>query len=85
MNEDLRHRLMEARAHGPEQIAGAAARRPRRDRLIGETGRLMIIAADHTARGIIGVGAHPMAMASRFDLLDRLLVAMAPPAEHGFH
>jgi len=83
MHEDLRHRLIEARAHGPEQIAGAAARRPTRDRLAGETGRLMIIAADHTARGILGVGADPMAMASRFDLLDRLLVALSRPGVDG--
>jgi DhnA family fructose-bisphosphate aldolase class Ia len=83
MREDLRHRLIEARAHGPEQIAGAAARRPRRDKLTGETGRLMIIAADHTARGILAVGAQPMAMASRFDLLDRLLVALSRPGVDG--
>jgi DhnA family fructose-bisphosphate aldolase class Ia len=83
MHEDLRHRLIEARAHAPEQIAGAAARRPRRDHLIGETGRLMIIAADHTARGILGVGANPLAMASRFDLLDRLLVALSRPGVDG--
>ena len=38
----------------------------------------MIIAADHTARGILGVGGNPMAMASRFDLLDRLMVALPP-------
>ncbi|MGB6456831.1 MAG: hypothetical protein WBH47_20375, partial [Streptosporangiaceae bacterium] len=67
----------------PEQIAAAAAGRPRRSRLTGEAGRLMIIAADHTARGILGVGADPRAMASRFDLLDRLLVALSRPGVDG--
>ena len=83
MREELRRRLIETRARAPEQIAAAAAGRPRRARLTGETGRLMIIAADHTARGILGVGTRPMAMASRFDLLDRLLVALSRPGVDG--
>ncbi|HXW86774.1 MAG TPA: hypothetical protein VEJ42_00805 [Streptosporangiaceae bacterium] len=83
MREELRRRLVETRARAPEQIAAAAASRPRRPALIGETGRLMIIAADHTARGILGVGGHPMAMASRFDLLDRLMVALSRPGVDG--
>jgi DhnA family fructose-bisphosphate aldolase class Ia len=83
MREELRRRLIDTRARAPEHIAAAAAARPRRDRLIGETGRLMIIAADHTARGILGVGADPLAMASRFDLLDRLLVALSRPGVDG--
>jgi DhnA family fructose-bisphosphate aldolase class Ia len=83
MREELRRRLIAARAQAPEQIAAAAASRPRRPRLIGETDRLMIIAADHTARGILGVGADPLAMASRFDLLDRLVVALGRPGVDG--
>jgi DhnA family fructose-bisphosphate aldolase class Ia len=83
VREELRRRLTETRARAPEQIAAAAAARPRRPRLTGETGRLMIIAADHTARGILGVGANPRAMASRFDLLDRLLVALSRPGVDG--
>ncbi len=43
----------------------------------------MIIAADHTARGILGVGGNPLAMASRFDLLDRLVVALSRPGVDG--
>jgi DhnA family fructose-bisphosphate aldolase class Ia len=83
VREELRRRLIDTRALAPEHIAAAAAARPRRPRLIGETGRLMIIAADHTARGILGVGTSPMAMASRFDLLDRLLVALSRPGVDG--
>ena len=83
MREELRRRLIEARAHAPAEIEIAAASRTRRHQLIGETGRLMIIAADHTARGILGVGGDPLAMASRFDLLDRLMVALSRPGVDG--
>ena len=82
MREELRHRLIEARANDPGAIAAAAASRPRRP-LLGETGRLMIIAADHTARGILGVGRDLMAMENRFDLLDRLMVALSRPGVDG--
>jgi hypothetical protein len=82
MRDELRHRLIEARAHDPGAIAAAAASRPRRP-LLGETGRLMIIAADHTARGILGVGRDLMAMENRFDLLDRLVVALSRPGVDG--
>lgn len=82
MREELRRRLIEARAHAPGSIAEAAASRVRRP-LLGDSGRLMIIAADHTARGILGVGGNPLAMASRFDLLDRLLVALSRPGVDG--
>jgi hypothetical protein len=37
----------------------------------------MIIAADHPARGALRAGADPLAMANRFDLLDRLRTALA--------
>ncbi|HTZ93733.1 MAG TPA: hypothetical protein VMB74_15180 [Streptosporangiaceae bacterium] len=82
MRDELRHRLIEARAHDPGAIAAAAASRPRRP-LLGETGRLMIIAADHTARGILGVGRDLMAMENRFDLLDRLMLALSRPGVDG--
>ena len=82
MRDELRRRLIETRAHEPGAIAAAAASRPRRP-LVGETGRLMIIAADHTARGILGVGRDPMAMENRFDLLDRVMVALSRPGVDG--
>jgi DhnA family fructose-bisphosphate aldolase class Ia len=83
MRDELRRRLIATRVEAPEEIAIAARGRTRRQRLIGETGRLMIIAADHTARGILGVGGDPLAMASRFDLLDRLMIALSRPGVDG--
>jgi hypothetical protein len=44
---------------------------------------LLIIAADHPARGIVGVADRPMAMANRFDLLDRILTALSRPGVDG--
>ncbi|BBC31967.1 uncharacterized protein SGFS_032610 [Streptomyces graminofaciens] len=70
------------RAHHPEAIPEAAARRTRRT-LIGDTGRLMIVAADHPARGALGVGDHRLAMANRADLLERLCIALSRPGVDG--
>ncbi|WP_369244133.1 deoxyribose-phosphate aldolase [Streptomyces sp. R41] len=74
--------LVTVRARHPEAIAEAAARRVRRP-LIGESGRLMIVAADHPARGALGVGEHRLAMANRADLLERLCVALSRPGVDG--
>ncbi|MER5475010.1 deoxyribose-phosphate aldolase [Streptomyces sp. NPDC002685] len=74
--------LVTVRARHPEAIAEAAARRVRRP-LIGDTGRLMIVAADHPARGALGVGDHRLAMANRADLLERLCVALSRPGVDG--
>jgi hypothetical protein len=80
--EDQRQMILETRARTPSAVAEAAARRRRRP-LLGPSGRLMIIAADHPARGALGVGERPLAMAHRFDLLDRLLVALGRPGVDG--
>ncbi|QYX76755.1 Cgl0159 family (beta/alpha)8-fold protein [Streptomyces akebiae] len=74
--------LPAVRARHPEAVAEAAARRGRRP-LIGDTGRLMIVAADHPARGALRVGDRPLAMADRADLLERLCVALARPGVDG--
>ncbi|MDX3692253.1 deoxyribose-phosphate aldolase [Streptomyces europaeiscabiei] len=74
--------LTRIRAHHPEAVTEAAARRTRRP-LIGATGRLMIVAADHPARGALGVGDRPLAMANRADLLERLCVALGRPGVDG--
>ncbi|MEU1596267.1 deoxyribose-phosphate aldolase [Streptomyces sp. NPDC005708] len=74
--------LVRLRAHRPEAIAEAAARRARRP-LIDDAGRLMIVAADHPARGALGVGDRRMAMASRADLLERLCLALSRPGVDG--
>ncbi|MEU2582052.1 deoxyribose-phosphate aldolase [Streptomyces avermitilis] len=74
--------LATVRARHPEAIAEAAGRRTRRP-LIGESGRLLIVAADHPARGALGVGGRGLAMAHRADLLERLCVALARPGVDG--
>ncbi|WP_219463363.1 Cgl0159 family (beta/alpha)8-fold protein [Nonomuraea rhizosphaerae] len=74
--------LTRIRASRPEEIPAAAARRQRRG-LPAEGERLLIIAADHTARGALGVRDRPLAMASRADLLDRLRTALARPGVDG--
>ncbi|MET9682415.1 Cgl0159 family (beta/alpha)8-fold protein [Streptomyces coeruleorubidus] len=74
--------LTAVRARNPEAVAEAAARRVRRP-LIGDSGRLMIVAADHPARGALGVGDRRLAMANRADLLERLCVALSRPGVDG--
>ncbi|MFE9407473.1 deoxyribose-phosphate aldolase [Streptomyces sp. NPDC006704] len=75
--------LARIRARHPEAVAEAAARRARRPLLRGEGGRLLVIAADHPARGALGVGVDALAMADRGDLLDRLCLALARPGVDG--
>ncbi|MEU8484327.1 deoxyribose-phosphate aldolase [Streptomyces sp. NPDC048641] len=76
-------KLVRLRAHHPEAVAEAAARRARRPLLAQETGRLLIVAADHPARGALAVGERPFAMADRADLLGRLCLALARPGVDG--
>ncbi|MCT9087535.1 deoxyribose-phosphate aldolase [Streptomyces sp. ASQP_92] len=75
--------LARIRARHPEAVAEAAARRVRRPLLRQDGGRLMVIAADHPARGALGVGADGLAMADRGDLLDRLCLALSRPGVDG--
>lgn len=74
--------LREMRAYRPAAVADAAARRRRRPLLTG-SGRLMVIAADHPARGALNVRGVAGAMASRYELLDRLVAALARPGVDG--
>ena len=75
--------LTEARVMRPEAIAEAAERRTRRNSLVGESGRLMLLAADHPARGALAAGGDPLAMGDRGELLDRLCVALERPGVDG--
>jgi DhnA family fructose-bisphosphate aldolase class Ia len=68
--------LMEARVREPKALQSALAGRARRS-IPGVDGRLMLLAADHTARGMLGVGSDPLAIADRFTLLDRLVRGLA--------
>ncbi|MFC9461374.1 deoxyribose-phosphate aldolase [Streptomyces sp. NPDC058430] len=76
-------KLVRLRAHHPEAVAEAAARRPRRPLIAHEAGRLLIVAADHPARGALAVGERPFAMADRADLLGRLCLALSRPGVDG--
>ncbi len=75
--------LLETRALHPEAIQDAYASRHRPRRLVSERGTLFLVAADHPARGALGTGGDPMAMADRRSLLDRLLIALAHPDVDG--
>jgi len=74
--------LTEIRARRPEAIDEAWQSRGRRE-LLGEDGQLLIVAADHPARGALGVRAEKMAMASRPELLNRLATALERPGVDG--
>jgi hypothetical protein len=71
--------IVRTRVHKPAAIAEAAARR--RPGAIG--GRLVLVAADHPARGALRAGSRPLAMADRADLLERLCVALSRPGVDG--
>ncbi|PRX95425.1 Cgl0159 family (beta/alpha)8-fold protein [Allonocardiopsis opalescens] len=83
MDDERYAALAETRARAPEAIAAAWAARVRRPQLLGERGRILIVAADHPARGALAAGPRPLAMADRRELLDRLLVALGRPGVDG--
>lgn len=62
-------RALDARVHGPE---------------FAEVDKLMVIAADHPARGALGAGDDDTAMASRESLLERCVTALSRPGVSGF-
>lgn len=79
---EIVERLTEIRASNPGAIAEALAARRRRP-LVGESGTLLLLAADHPARGIVKVGENPTVMADRGDYLERMLAALARPGVDG--
>lgn len=74
--------LIEARIREPESLLRALRQRKRRD-LVGPDGNLLIVAVDHTARGMLAVGSDPLAVADRYTLLDRVIRALAVPGVDG--
>jgi len=94
---ELLARLSEIRATDPAAVQKALAKRRRRPLLQnsasrksppppageGQGGGLFLVAADHAARGVLKVGADPMAMADRGELLHRLLTALERPGVDG--
>lgn len=82
LDDDRFEALLGDRAGRPERIEEAAAARRRRELLAGD-GRLMIIAIDHPARRIVGVGGDSRAMADRRGVLERTILALRRPGVDG--
>lgn len=74
--------VTDVRAADPSAVAKAWQARTTRPTVRGD-GQLMIVAADHPARGALAVGSRPTAMNNRIDLLDRLRAALADPGVDG--
>ncbi len=74
--------VRELRASRPEAVAELAQRRARRP-LLGSSGRLMVVAADHPARGALGVRGQRGTMGDRNELLRRLVAALSRPGVDG--
>ena len=74
--------LNEIRSRDPQRIRRLLGARQRRE-IFGPDGRLMIVACDHPARGALGAGGRPTAMANRKELLERLLTALSRPGVDG--
>jgi DhnA family fructose-bisphosphate aldolase class Ia len=74
--------LNEIRSHDPGRIKRLLLARRKRE-LFGPDGKLMIIACDHPARGALSAAGKPTAMASRSDLIDRLVIALTRPGVDG--
>lgn len=72
--------IRQTRARRPEMVTEAAAGRKPAPAFAG---RLVLIAADHTARGILRAGRRETAMADRAGLLERLCVALGRPGVDG--
>ena len=74
--------LLDARVFEPASITNALTSRTRRAKKTTD-GNLLILAADHTARGKISLGLDPIAMSDRYTLLDRLTRCLALPEVDG--
>ncbi len=75
--------ITELRSRDPQAVGRALAARRRRPSFLPADGRLMLIAADHPARGALAAQGRPTAMYSRTDMLDRLQAALARPGVDG--
>ena len=78
----LYNQIVDVRITQPERIAERAAARKRRKQLAPD-GHLVIVAADHPARGVVNVGANPIAMGNRHEYLARIIRALTAPNVDG--
>jgi hypothetical protein len=82
MRDHQRQLLQQTRLLRPESIQRMAETRQHRAPFTAAD-RLLIVAADHPARGAINVGSDPTAMGNRLELLDRLTIALNVPGVDG--
>lgn len=75
--------IVDIRTTQPERIAELAASRAQPKGLVGSTGRMLLVAADHSARGALRAGDDPLAMGDRANLLDRMVRALRRPGVDG--
>jgi DhnA family fructose-bisphosphate aldolase class Ia len=75
--------VTELRSRDPWAIGRALAARRRRRTFLPDDGRLMLVAADHPARGALAAQGRPAAMHNRREMLDRLQTALARPGVDG--
>ena len=82
MLDNERQLLQQTRFLRPDSIQHMAETRQHRAPFT-VADRLLIVAADHPARGAINVGPDPTAMGNRLELLDRLTTALSVPGVDG--
>ena len=82
LDRDHYRALCDARIFEPASLQRALRERPRRT-LAGTDGNLLILAADHTARGMLAVAGDPLAVADRYTLLDNLMRGLSVPGVDG--
>jgi hypothetical protein len=76
-------RITEVRVDAPEIIERQAKARRKRKRLTLD-GKLTILAADHPARGVTGIGGDPFKMGDRHQYLGRILRVLVATNFDGF-
>lgn len=74
--------LVNARTRDPEGFRQGLARRARRS-FFPDSDRLLIVAADHTARGVTHAAPGESQMGNRFDLLERIRRVLTNPRVDG--
>jgi DhnA family fructose-bisphosphate aldolase class Ia len=82
LNEETFAELTELRVKQPDLIREELAKRKRRD-VLAPDGRLVILAADHPARGVTRVGNQPAGMGHRLDYLGRIVRVLAASSLDG--
>lgn len=72
-------RITDIRVQAPETVAERAAARRRPKAWVRDSGNVVILAADHPARGVNAAAGSPLAMGNRHSYLGRLIRVLASP------